>query len=332
MTNIKNNGDGTYTLTLTGLPNVDDVNEVNIRYKGTAKKGFTINVEDISYSLTYSEGNVWAKEATVGISNADAAQKALVAKYATFYIGTTSGSLSAAKSVTRDEANYTVTISGLTAGTKYYVAAKLSIASEYCAEISFTTEAATDVPNGNFETTTQKIKWTDIWQGGEYTNLNSGVFFWKNPFHNYEQFIVNEPTGWATTNAKTCCESAKNKNTWFTSPSVFNTPNSSTYTVTNSTNSSDYKTYSVSYGDAHGGSTAMMLRSIGWDLNGTTPSVDRRDGYGDNYPTKNPTVANKAAAKLFLGSYSFSANTSSQDCKQRDIQPRSKFHVTSFKA
>ena len=314
MSNINDNGDGTYNVTLTGLPKIDDANEVNLRYKGTAKQGFTVNIVDIDYSLTYIEGDIWAKEATLGISTADAAEKAVVTKYATFYIGTTSGSLAAAKNVTRDEKNGTVTISGLTAGTKYYVAAKLSSTSQYCTETSFATEAAADVPNGGFDTTTQKINWTDIWQGGTYTNLNSFGHFLDGEgyFHNYESFIVNEPTGWATTNAKTCCESAKNKNTWFTSPSVFNTPNSSTYTVTNSTKSSEYKTYSMSYGDAHGGSTAMMLRSVGWDLNGSTPGNDARDAYGDNYTTKKPTVANKAAAKLFLGTYSFSANTSNQ--------------------
>ncbi len=281
MTNIKNNGDGTYSLTLTGLPNVDDANEVNIRYKGTAKKGFTISTEDFSYSLSYNEGEVWAKQATIGISGtADAAQKSIVAKYATFYIGTTSGSLSAAKNVTRDEANGTVTISGLTAGTKYYVAAKLTSVSASCDEISFTTEAATAVPNGGLDELTAVSNLTnrEIQQGGQWT---SG---WQLLKYSYETYNVSEPTGWATTNAKTACESAKTKNTWFFAPSVYNTTS-----------------------DALSGN-AMVIRNIGWDLNGEVPRLST-NGTNTPYSKNTPSIANTAAGKMFLGSYSFDGTT-----------------------
>ncbi len=286
MTNIKNNGDGTYSLTLTGLPNVDDANEVNIRYKGTAKKGFTISTEDFSYSLSYNEGEVWAKQATIGIGGtADAAQKSIVAKYATFYIGTTSGSLSAAKNVTRDEANGTVTISGLTAGTKYYVAAKLTSASTYCDEISFTTEAATAVPNGGLDELTAVSNLTNrtINQGGTWSNGSH----WTARYTT-ETYNVSEPTSWATTNAKTACESAKTKNTWFFAPSVYNTTS-----------------------DALSGN-AMVIRNIGWDLNGSVPERSANSSFsGGNhdYSNNTPSIANTAAGKMFLGSYSFDGTT-----------------------
>lgn len=315
VSNLKINGDGTYSLRIT-LPNKYDTNTVQMCYNDKAVSGahFEVSLAG-TLNLSCNDVDVWAKKATVSVRDAFDEKISITGNGLSFYLeenGTGSATQLSSSNMTVDDDNSTITITNLKAGTKYNVYAQNTAKGVSSNTVSFTTEAATDVPNGNFETTTQKIKWTDIWQGGEYTNLNSGINFSKNPFHNYEQFIVNEPTGWATTNVKTCCESAKNKNTWFTSPSVFNTPNSSTYTVTNSTKSSSYKTYSMSYGDAHGGSTAMMLRSIGWDLNGTTPDVDRRVGTGDNYPTKNPTVANKAAAKLFLGSYSFSANTSNQ--------------------
>ncbi len=315
MSNIKDNGDGTYSLRIT-LPNKYDTNTVQMCYKGQAVSGAHFEVL-LAGTLTLSceDADVWAKKATVKVSD-DAGEKgAIKVSELSFYIakdGSGSTTLLSSSDSSIDEANSTISISNLQPGTKYNVYAQSTANGPSSNTLSFTTEAAADVPNGNFETTTQKINWTNIWQGGEYTNTNSGVLYWKNPFHNYEQFYVYEPTGWATTNAKTCCESAKNKNTWFTSPSVFNTPNNSTYTVTNSKSSSDYKTYSMSYGDAHGGSTAMLLRSVGWDLNGSTPSTDNRFTGNDNYPDKKPTVANKAAAKLFLGSYSFSANTSNQ--------------------
>ncbi len=317
MSNIKDNGDGTYSLRIT-LPNKYDTNTVQMCYKGQAVSGAHFEVL-LAGTLTLSceDADVWAKKATVNVRDAFGAKLSITDNGLTFYIvedATGSASQVASSNITVDDANSCITISNLKAATKYSVYAQNTAKGFSSNTVSFTTEAAADVPNGNFETTTQKINWTNIWQGGQYTNLNSTGHFLdgKGYFHNYEQFYVYEPTGWATTNAKTCCESAKNKNTWFTSPSVFNTPNNSTYTVTNSIKSSNYKTYSMSYGDAHGGSTAMLLRSVGWDLNGSTPGNHARGGTGENYPDKKPTVANKAAAKLFLGSYSFSANTSSQ--------------------
>ena len=315
VSNLKDNGNGTYSLRIS-LPNKYDENTVQMCYNDKAVSGayFEVSLAG-TLTLSYDDVDVWAKQATVSVRDAFGEKISITGNALSFYLaedGTGNASLLASSSLSVDDTNSAITITNLKAGTKYNVYAQNTAKGLSSNTLSFTTEAAADVPNGGFETTTQKINWTDIWQGGTYTNLNSGLLWWNNPFHNYEQFIVNEPTGWATTNAKTCCESAKNKNTWFTSPSVFNTPNSSTYTVTNSTKSSNYKTYSMSYGDAHGGSTAMMLRSVGWDLNGSTPGNDARDAYGDNYTTKKPTVANKAAAKLFLGTYSFSANTSNQ--------------------
>lgn len=83
------------------------------------------------------------------------------------------------------------------------------------------------------------------------------------------------PVGWSSINAKTCWLGASNKNTWFCVPSTY---------------AEDGK---------------VIVRSVGYNHNGTTPNHDATTGryYNPNAPTFGNE--NKIAGELFLGSYSF---------------------------
>lgn len=172
------------------------------------------------------------------------------------------------------------TFTGLTAGTHYNVEVTLENGNSYTA--SFDTENAVAVPNGDFETIEQTINVSSINQGGTWSSTSHWTAQQTTTSYN-----VSEPTGWASVNAKTCCLSAAPQNTWFVVPSTFNTS------------------------EAQSGSTAMTLRNVGWDLNGSVPGRSTNTN-NTNYSKNSATVANRAAGKLFLGTYSFNSSSSSE--------------------
>lgn len=172
------------------------------------------------------------------------------------------------------------TFTGLTAGTHYNVEVTLENGNSYTA--SFDTENAVAVPNGNFENIAQTINVSSINQGGTWSSASHWTAQQTTTSYN-----VSEPTGWASVNAKTCCLSAATQNTWFVVPSTFNTS------------------------ETKWGSTAMTLRNVGWDLNGSVPGRSTNTN-NTNYSKKSATVANRAAGKLFLGTYSFNSSSSSE--------------------
>lgn len=172
------------------------------------------------------------------------------------------------------------TFTGLTAGTHYNVEVTLENGNSYTA--SFDTENAVAVPNGDFENIAQTINVSSINQGGTWSSTSHWTAQQTTTSYN-----VSEPTGWASVNAKTCCLSAATQNTWFVVPSTFNTS------------------------EAQSGSTAMTLRNVGWDLNGSVPGRSTNTN-NTNYSKNSATVANRAAGKLFLGTYSFNSSSSSE--------------------
>lgn len=172
------------------------------------------------------------------------------------------------------------TFTGLTAGTHYNVEVTLENGNSYTA--SFDTENAVAVPNGDFENIAQTINVSSINQGGTWSSTSHWTAQQTKTSYN-----VSEPTGWASVNAKTCCLSAATQNTWFVVPSTFNTS------------------------EAQSGSTAMTLRNVGWDLNGSVPGRSTNTN-NTNYSKNSATVANRAAGKLFLGTYSFNSSSSSE--------------------
>lgn len=176
------------------------------------------------------------------------------------------------QNVTRDNASGLITVRGLNPTTEYHLQTGL-VAGNFATDNRFTTESAEQVPNGDFESLRSVLSNVTIDSGGPYSNISN----WS-PITNKKTFNVSEPQGWATVNAKTFNQSASTKNTWFMQPSTLN--------VT----------------DAKSGSAAMQLVSVGYAYSGSVPGRATHINSTD-YNNKTATVANRAAGKLFLGSY-----------------------------
>ena len=178
-----------------------------------------------------------------------------------------------------------IVISGLSEKTRYTFRATLLSSpsqNDFTEAVAFDTEAATPLPNGDFEEVKQTINWPDMPSGGRYSQNIVEIFNQQN----YVTWKLNTPTGWANVNAKTFCEEAKNVNTWYMQPSVQTTS------------------------DAYSGSYAVRIDNVGWDTNGPNikPYLQEGQPY-TNYSLVVPEVANRAVGKIFLGEYSFDASS-----------------------
>ncbi|MCH5234401.1 MAG: DUF4493 domain-containing protein [Muribaculaceae bacterium] len=177
---------------------------------------------------------------------------------------------------------------------------------------AFQSEKDTGVPNGDFETLKEVYAET-INQGGTWAT-SSGDF--GSNYQNTATFKISEAENWSTSNNKTM--GGNNKNTWFYIPSVFNTnleytgrcPGVGLGTGSKSGTPSSYSDF-----EPHSGENAMVIRNVAWDPSGTTPTRDTTGGTSgfikvkgtDSYYNYNvPTIANKSAGKMFLGTYPMS--------------------------
>lgn len=163
-----------------------------------------------------------------------------------------------------------ITVMGLTQASTYELEIKDS-GSEDIEVISFATEEAKDVINGNFGSVSQTVNTGTIWTGGEYTGTALG----SPKYHVESSAVRSTPDNWATVNSKTCYSGSVNKNTWFMVPSTW----------------------------AEGGK--VIIRSVGYSHNGVTPGVTTKTTvyYCQNAPSD--SQLDKAAGELFLGEYSF---------------------------
>lgn len=193
------------------------------------------------------------------------------------------------------------TFTGLTANTTYNAVVTMDNGLTY--PVSFTTEEAKGVPNGDFETLkSDAISVTDMNMGGKWTRT---VLPSASEYYNYESFTVYEPDGWTTINNKTCNLSASTLNSWFVIPSTYATnlswdgrcPGAGGLGAGNETPST-YQNLT-----AQSGNIAMVVRNVAWDANGTEPGVDKKTGnvnYSNYYCTNVPTIANRSAGVLNL--------------------------------
>ena len=226
------------------------------------------------YTLSVDEGNVWSHEATITVSDAAAIGGKLYLNGAEYTNYTTEGA--------------NITIKGLAKATQYTV--RLEDSEGFISTlVSFTTEDELAVPNGDFENLTQTISLSDIPQGGKYS-------IWPIDYQNTQTFAISEPTGWGSINSITCNINASNLNSWFVVPSTYNTTLSwrayRDFGITT-------KTPDVYRDLTHqSGNNAMVVRNVGWDNNGTTPSSS--SGATTYYCKNIPTVANASAGQLFL--------------------------------
>lgn len=252
------------------------------------------------YTLTE---NMWARKGVLKV-NAEPEYIAAIVRSIHLYID---GVEVNADRVVKDEENGCVTVSGLEPGKTYRLRSTLYQTPTQDSEFSTTQDVVTEtplqVPNGDFENLKETIN-TTINQGGKYTN----TIVFSPERQNIQMIVISEPVGWGSVNSKTCNLEYNPLNSWFVTPSTFNSNLSwiSKVDVNGKTNTPDYyKGFK-----AQKGSVAMVVRNVAWDNNGSLPGIDKdTKGPSGYHSTKEASPKYKAAGKLFLGSYSISGTT-----------------------
>ncbi|MDD2951880.1 MAG: DUF4493 domain-containing protein [Parabacteroides sp.] len=193
-------------------------------------------------------------------------------------------------------------VEGLNPSTTYFL--RSNFFEVYSNSLQVMTESAFPVPNGDFEELKETVNISGMNQGGRWRATALGSYY-----QNTCNFTINEPSNWASVNVKTCNTNSSNRNSWFVIPSTYNTTLSWTGIVPSygiwggggSETPGVYQNLS-----AQNKANAMVIRNVAWDANGTSPSDDSKTTGSSGYYNRNvPTIANRSAGKLFLGSYSY---------------------------
>lgn len=261
-------GGNIYTYTLRLPVDRRAVQPVALYYNGKAKGEVDVKVIWTEPTITFDPFATWARVKIDGLS-ADFMNLAIEKGW--FEILTKDKSYVP----TYDATNKWFVYEGLTPATGYSI-----FICEDLYSTQFTTEAATDVPNGDFSVVHETINIGNINTGGQYSITLGGTH------QNKSSIRIDEPDSWASINSKTCYLNSNPLNTWFVVPSTY-----------------------VLNGE-------VVIRNVAYDHNGTLPGVDSRGaaGRGKYYSTKSPsTFGARAAGELFLGSYSYDGNESRVD-------------------
>lgn len=184
-------------------------------------------------------------------------------------------------------------LSGLNGGTKYEV--KVSYEGMYSKVVSFTTEIAAGVPNGDFEETDEVYSGI-MNQGGQYMVIIG-------PFQNTARYSYAEATSWTTNNSQTM--NGTEKNTWFCVPSAYSTD--SYYFGKGQSTSTEILSPSFDKSGRNG--KGMVIRNIAWDPSGTPPANDRSSKLppeSNYYNHSNATCNNKLIGTIRLASSTYS--------------------------
>lgn len=253
-----------------------------------------LTVRKAPFSVAVSDVDVFANRATLTVTGEEEEGAAIAGK-ATLYVAEGDGAY-AARAFT-DNGDGTITLTGLTPATAYR--ARLEVGDRHCAPAAFTTEAALGVPNGDFEDLVETVKVENMASGGEYTRV---TWFGGN-MQNHASFTVSEPRGWTSTNSLTCDLGSANQNTWFVTPSVFNSNLYWLNTVDTqggmggqTGTPADYSGHAAASGDV-----AMIIRNVAWDPAGTAPELDKKTATPEHYYCRNtPTLSRTTAGRLSL--------------------------------
>lgn len=300
---VKGETQGVYNVTVE-VP--ADSKDVTVRAVTSVKnsEGLTVSRVSPTFTASLDAKDVWATRATATLESAAVDAKGL-AQMATVFLSTDGTNFNAVNATVKDN---TLAIAGLTPGTKYTMRVSVTgNASQSCAPVEFTTEGATAVPNGDFETLTQTLSENSMNQNGQWS-ISAGI-----NYQSHASYTISEPTGWASVNKKTT--SSTTRNTMFVVPSTFNTTLSYSSTVPNirviNTGGGTATPASYSGFTANSGNNAMVVRNVAWDPAGTVPGTWRKEFAGsDEYYNHNvPDVSRVSAGKLFLGSYAYSNGT-----------------------
>lgn len=168
-----NNNDGTYTVTVT-IP--DNASTVSIKgyYKGVEKSSVDVKI-GMAFTLTANDYDVWATKAILKM-NAKTPGKVLANLKSVNVNGATT------TNYTVDEANYTFTINGLSAGSQNTIKIVADDEGDDTeANITVTTESATQLPNSDMESwTVQKntISGKTYYNFLPYTSENGTEGWW----------------------------------------------------------------------------------------------------------------------------------------------------------
>lgn len=186
------------------------------------------------------------------------------------------GSEIPAANISRDLSNNLITIVGLKPATAYNFTMKLGNIERNIDP--FTTEATTDVTNGDFTDVNETINISKINMGGKYYLKGSS---WKT-YQNYSSIRRSEADGWASINAKTCYTGAKNLNTWFCVPSTY------------------------------AENEEVVIRTVGYNLDGQSPANYCTQltvpHICTNLNAPDQSGLEKTAGELFLGTYAFTGS------------------------
>lgn len=264
--------DNRYTVRFSVPPGNENI-KLRVYYCGTLRAEHTIERVSPVFTLT---PDAYALKAVLRVNCDD--EK--LARYITSRLSLFNGSERITVSE-RDTTLCTLTISGLKEVTDYHLLATLMQSVDntgWTVPVTFTTESAGALHNGDFEEIEDCISYKNLASGGRYSQSFVEIFNQQNR----STLDLSAPKGWATTNAKTFCEKATNHNTWYLEPSVF--------TVS----------------DVRSGAYAVKLTSVAWDIDGMAiPDYLQQSAPFKRYSEVVPDIAHRAAGKMYLGSYRF---------------------------
>lgn len=269
-------GAGLYTVEFSVPEGVADV-PVRVKYSGNIKAETTIKRQAPNFRI---EADAFAKQAVVRILTDDASLLPFLTRNASVYAGSVKCTV-----VSRDIETGTVTVTGLNPTTSYSMKATVMEGNanpSYCDAVGIYTEGMSPIPNGDFEEIDDLIDYEGLFSGGRYSTSTVAIINQQN----VTTLDVDFPKDWASVNAKTFCDAASNKNTWYMQPSA------------------------VIVTDKYSGTKAMKLSSVAWDVNGAPiPDYIQEGTPYVKYNKNIPAISHRAAGKLFLGGYWFDASS-----------------------
>ena len=280
---VVDNGGGSYHVVI-NIPLRSSDSKVRAIYNTTTSAEYTFKRK---IELAAADYDVWATKATVSMSPAAMRSQVTAIYLNDVQKGTTFN----------DYSQFTFT--GLTPGTQYTAKAVLNNGTE--ATVTFTTEAAAPVPNGDFETLkSDAISVTDMNMGGKWTRTLIG-----SQVQNTQSFTVYEPNGWETINSTTCNFAASNQNSWYVIPSTYATNVSWVGKCPGTGGLGSGSETPATYQNltANSGSYAIVIRNVAWDNNGQEIAVNKQTaaGIGNYYCHNTPSsIANRSAGVLKL--------------------------------
>lgn len=246
-----------------------------VMYCGMLKAELTLRRVSPEYTIAV---DAFALKAVVKVMAADESLTSVITSMLRVY-----GNGSRLQVIEVDAEHGILVIGGLSSSTDYSVTATVMTSpgvADYCPAVNVRTEDIAGFENGGFEDREKDFEYKDMNSGGRYSQNIVPIFNQQNR----RSFEVYVPEKWATTNPKTACLSARNINTWYVEPSV------------------------QLVEDAYAGAYAVMLQSVGWDVNGEPiPDYLQPDGNYTKYSLNVPNIAHRATGRLFLGSYNFNA-------------------------